>query len=179
MVATFDEPDSSHVKDFWLRVSHAAGYTGSGGVKSLSGWITAFCFWDETGRKIRQYSDEELQGHFSAPLEERKRLTLSGVKFPLIPYKDIPKSVVTVPVTVRDLGAKCEYRTTMIAGSMGMSVTEQGSTMQPISGWWMLEDSSKPLRLTDQIKRSDVDLLTEPSESSDELSWINTGHASC
>ncbi|KKP03982.1 hypothetical protein THAR02_03897 [Trichoderma harzianum] len=44
MLQTFDEPDSQTTKNFWMRAVHHAGSDGSGTVKSLSGWITAFCY---------------------------------------------------------------------------------------------------------------------------------------
>ena len=51
MIASFTQPTSPHVKSFWLRACHAAGADGSGSVRTLSGWITAFCFFSEKGQR--------------------------------------------------------------------------------------------------------------------------------
>jgi len=84
MLLTFDEPDSPAVKDFWLRVAHEAGREGSGmGIRTLSGWITAFAFWEEKGEKVYAYMDEEVSriDHWKSAVG-RKRLILDGVSYP-------------------------------------------------------------------------------------------------
>lgn len=138
MIKTFDEPDSSEVKDFWLRVCHTAGPEASG-IQTLSGWITAFCFWAEDGKRIHGYSDDSLSGKWGTPLETRKRLLLDGVVYPLISPKNIPKGVVTLPVTIVDTDAGVNRHTTVLAGSVGMTLTARETTVQPLSGWWMIE----------------------------------------
>lgn len=143
MVQSFQEPDSAKAKDFWLRTCYEAGADGSGSIATLSGWITAICFWDEHGKKIKGYSDETIQevAAFSQlTLEERRPLIMDGIKYPILSPKEVPNSFVTVPVQVKDFGEMMSYDTTMIAGSVGMTFTEHGTTVQPISGWWMLVD---------------------------------------
>lgn len=52
MLLTFDEPESEQVKQFWLHVVQEEGQAGSGrGNETLSGWITAFTFWDQDGKR--------------------------------------------------------------------------------------------------------------------------------
>jgi hypothetical protein len=151
MIATFDEPESQRVKDFWLRACHSAGRDGSGSIETLSGWITAFCFWSEEGKRIPSPSEESLQSRWSgASIAERKRLTLDGITYPMVRPRDIPQGVVSVPVTIQDLQSGLEYENTLVAGSVGMAATANGqggvqTTVQPRSGWWMLEDSVKPI----------------------------------
>jgi hypothetical protein len=75
---------------------------------------------------------------------------LGGVEFPLILPREIPVGVVSVSVIVQDYATKMEHASTMTAGSVGMTVTQNGSgiegtSFQPRSGWWMLEESVKPL----------------------------------
>ncbi|KAH0537556.1 hypothetical protein FGG08_005655 [Glutinoglossum americanum] len=150
-IATFDQPESRQIKDFWLRACHSTGRDGSGGVRSLSGWLTAFCFWGEDGKRIRSFTDEELEDHWSgASLAQRKKLVLDGVTYPIISPKSIPKGVVSVPVTVQDLESGLEHKTTMVAGSVGMTAVADSpgkiqTKVQPRSGWWVLEDSVKPI----------------------------------
>ncbi|MCJ1468419.1 hypothetical protein MMC07_007047 [Pseudocyphellaria aurata] len=144
MITSFDRPDSQLTKDFWLRTCHSAG--GSMSPATLSGWLTAFCFWDESGVRIKSFSEKQL----SRLSPDRKRLILNEIEYPLISPEAIPKGVVMVPVTVQDHRAGLKYKTTMVAGSVGMTATavdggEDLTTVQPRSGWWMLEDSVEPM----------------------------------
>ncbi|KAM0251650.1 hypothetical protein ACHAQJ_008110 [Trichoderma viride] len=155
MIKTYDHPDDQATKDFWMKAVHQAGQEASGrGVDSLSGWITAFCFWDDQGRRITQYTDEQLQRYSfdesQEYLKHRKRLVIDGVFFPIIRIKDIPQGVVEVPVKVVDFSTMIRYDTTIIAGSMGMTATASKDkaaydTFQPRSGWWMLLDKMTPV----------------------------------
>ncbi|KAF2492868.1 hypothetical protein BU16DRAFT_551599 [Lophium mytilinum] len=145
-IATFSAPDSQALKDFWLRVHHSAGVDGSGERETYSGWITAFCFWHhhKYTRKIMRVESvpHDLDG------VDRKQLVLDGVAYPIIAPESIPDGVVSVPVKVKDFAEEIEYATTFIAGSVGMTGMPSGgrlSTVQPRSGWWMLQDSCKPL----------------------------------
>jgi hypothetical protein len=152
MIKSFDSPDSEEVKNFWLRACYKAGIDGSGAdIETISGWITAFCFWDEKGKRIQRFDDlsRELQTSYS----ERKRLVLDGVEFPVIRPKDIPTGVVSVPVKIEDHLLGVERLTTMTAGLVGMTATKKSGNdeadfdcFQPRSGWWMLEESVKPLK---------------------------------
>jgi len=152
MIASFTQPTSPHVKSFWLRACHAVGADGSGsGVRTLSGWITAFCFFNEEGKRILDYSDEEMSKRDrGVSIAERQRLVLGDVAYPVISPKSIPKGVVSVPVTVQDYATGLEHKTTMVAGSVGMMPSPGSSggdltKVQPKSGWWILEDSVKPM----------------------------------
>ncbi|PUU76902.1 hypothetical protein B9Z19DRAFT_1087393 [Tuber borchii] len=151
MIASFAQPTSPHVKSFWLRACHAVGADGSGSVRTLSGWITAFCFFSEKGERIWRYSDEEMiRWDKGVSIAERQRLVLGDVAYPVISPKSIPKGVISVPVTVQDWATGLEYKTTMVAGSVGMMPSAGSSggdltKVQPKSGWWILEDSVKPM----------------------------------
>ena len=149
MIASFTQPTSPHVKSFWLRACHAVGADGSGSVRTLSGWITAFCFFSEKGQRISDYSDEDMiKWDKGVSIAERQRLVLGDVAYPVISPSSIPKGVVSVPVTVQDWATGLEHKTTMVAGSVGM-IPSAGSSgrdlnkVQPKSGWWILEDSVK------------------------------------
>lgn len=49
MIETFDQPDSQSIKDFWMRAVHQEGANSSSRIETLSGWLTAFCYWNESG----------------------------------------------------------------------------------------------------------------------------------
>ena len=151
MIASFTQPTSPAIKDFWLRACHSAGIGGSGGARTLSGWITAFCFFSKTGNRTTEYTDEQLST-FARRLNvpEWERLVLDDIVYPIIDLWSIPKGIVSVPVTFQDYGAGLEHKTMMVAGSVGVvpSSVESGGDLtivQPRSGWWMLEDSVKPM----------------------------------
>jgi hypothetical protein len=149
MLLTFDEPDSPVVKDFWLRVAHEAGREGSGqGIRTLSGWITAFAFWKEDGKMVYNYTDDEVRRRMARWDSEfdRKRLVLDGVSYPLIRPSSIPLGVVTLPMTIGDKGADIARYTTVLAGSVGMSLSDNRSTVAPLSGWWVRQEFTQPLK---------------------------------
>ncbi|KAL6886051.1 hypothetical protein GGI43DRAFT_431858 [Trichoderma evansii] len=152
MIETYDYPDDQTTKDFWMKAVHEAGSEGSwpGGLETLSGWLTAFCFWDSEGQTVHQYTDKELLEYDDAKLEDRKRLIIDDVVFPIIRAGRVPKGLVQVLITVIDSSTNLEYNTTVIAGSVGMTETASENeavydTFQPRSGWWMLQDSVKSI----------------------------------
>ena len=155
MVHTFDDPESLKVKNFWMRAAFEAGSEGSGrGVTTLSGWITAFCFWGDDGKRTYDRTEQcQRNDQFGVTLEQRKPLVLDGVSFPLMGPKDVPRGFVTVPVIVKDYAARIDLNTTMVAGLVGVKLTskDDGDTMQPISGWWMLEDSREKMGVSDTM----------------------------
>lgn len=51
MVASFDRPNDERVRDFWRRACHSVGSEASGEPSTMSGWLTAFCWWLLTHEK--------------------------------------------------------------------------------------------------------------------------------
>jgi len=49
-IKTFTDPGSEIVTTFWNRIAHFEG--GGSGPRYYSGWITAFCFWDDGGKML-------------------------------------------------------------------------------------------------------------------------------
>jgi hypothetical protein len=142
MVASFDSPDEANVKDFWARAVHEAIGSPSGGITTLSGWLTAFCWWDGSGERVKSYTDKELARSYVA--EGRRRLTLDGVEFPIIQRRKVPPAVMALPVTLYNTE---HSKAILLAGSMGMQVTEEGegqTAAQPVSGWWFLSTDHEP-----------------------------------
>ena len=144
MVASFDSPDGADVKNFWARTVHEGPAKSSGGIVSLSGWLTTFCWWGAGGERVPSYTDEQLSKILRPGY---CRLTLDGVEFPIIERKRVPPGVVTVPVI---LPPHVPSKAIFVGGSMGMQVIEQEddqTAAQPASGWWLLsavEDRSIP-----------------------------------
>lgn len=138
MVRSFTEPKSAEVIDFWNKIVHRNS-VGSG-TDYLSGWLTAFCFWDEDGNAAR------LQSWKKPP-----NGVLEDVMYPTVDVDAVPAGHASVPVKVDDMGD--EYEATMVAGSVGIVATSSPTaherregpevgplirdTVQPVSGWWM------------------------------------------
>ncbi|KAK3904673.1 hypothetical protein C8A05DRAFT_42292 [Staphylotrichum tortipilum] len=141
MVASFDRPDDEDDKQFWLHAVHQYGAGSSGGIVTVSGWLTAFCWWSSDGKRATNYSDEEL-GRFVGK-EGYQRLTLDWVDFPVIKQQEIPTGVVSTPVTFYQEGLD-PLTGSLLAGSIGMQVVvddDNETTVQPTSGWWLFTPS--------------------------------------
>ncbi|KAK4085167.1 uncharacterized protein Triagg1_157 [Trichoderma aggressivum f. europaeum] len=127
MKRTFDEPDSKEIKDFWLNVAwETADSHMSGDPLKISGWITAFAYFNDNGSVAQDdYVGEQLE--------------LGGVVYPIIHPNHIPSSLVMVPITMTDLEAGVRTFSTAIAGTIGMSISG-GSKSQPFSAWWVVQE---------------------------------------
>jgi hypothetical protein len=144
IVESFEHPDSQETKDSWLKAVNQAGMGGSSDIETISGWIAAFCFWSEKGERVEVFEDTVCM--LETKYEDRKRLVLDGVEFPMIRPKDIPVGIMSVPVVIQDFVTELVHHTTMMAGSAGVTVRvldaeTGGASFQPRSGWFMLEES--------------------------------------
>ena len=137
-VQTFKSPDSEEVLDFWQKIAHE--YNMGSGPTYLSGWITAFCFWDADGKML--YQEKSLKEN-----SRSKDNSFNTEIFHTIDVDKVPAGYASVPVKVDDNGYV--FDATMIAGSVGLKATSSGKelenaragldTLQPVSGWWMYE----------------------------------------
>lgn len=109
MVQCFSDPSSPEILDFWNSIVHR--HRGSG-MDYLSGWLPAFCFWDEDGKA-----------------KGARGRVLDDVAYPTVDTDNLPAGFASVPVTVNDNGH--EYKATMVAGSVGILAT--ASTIQRAS----------------------------------------------
>lgn len=140
MISAFDNPNSEVVRDFWLHACHAAGQYGSGhGIRTLSGWLSAFCFWNAQGMRTGCVSEESLIEYGGDP-KVRTRYILNNVAYPVIGTMAIPSGLVSVPVNIEENGEK--IKTTVVAGAMGMTLSHGDTTVQPISGWFLLSNAA-------------------------------------
>jgi hypothetical protein len=161
LVDSFDNPTSEKTLSFWSRICHLRPL-GSGS-KELSGWITAFCFWDSEGKCLyaRWASKMAMKRNTR---DGQVWCELDGVQFHRLDMSEIPSGSSSVPVIVDDDGKL--YDTLMVAGSVGVEVSASGGdvlppkpnpwnrdgekvkgngmdTLQPISGWWMFDTGKK------------------------------------
>ncbi|KAK0671439.1 hypothetical protein QBC41DRAFT_315754 [Cercophora samala] len=145
-IASFDNPADPDVLSFWARsVDREMG----SGMDYLSGWISAFCFWDSLGQCT--YKND----HWASSL------TLDGVKYGIAETEEIPNGFAAVPVKIVYHGDEIHSR--MVAGSVGIQATTYDQrfgadnsapssasggatplrdTIQPVVGWWMFRTES-------------------------------------
>ncbi|CAG8976783.1 hypothetical protein HYALB_00008442 [Hymenoscyphus albidus] len=125
------------------------------GVTKYSGWITAFCFWDDKGSCLHKLpASEQMEAYSdSAPFGDMTidnfkdhidlHLMLDGVRYHKVSDDEIPRGWNKVPVAIDDNGENIKAE--MVAGSVGISCLMSGienesslsslDTMQPQSGW--------------------------------------------
>lgn len=142
MVASFDRPNDEDVHDFWRLAYHSVGSEALGEPTTMSGWLTAFCWWRADGKAQKAYNDSEL-----ADLEQLRghgpRLKLGGVEFPIINQEEIPSAYTKANINF-DLADDKKLATVLTAGSKGTRLMDkQGSTVQPFSCWWLLTYENK------------------------------------
>jgi hypothetical protein len=145
-VETFNSPTSWTTKGFWQKIAHHSG-NGSG-PRYLSGWITAFCFWDEKGKPLYVPGENppSIFMDMTALIRTTPFLTLSGVRYHRVNTQAIAAGWVSVPVRVDDNGKVHDTR--MVAGSVGVKVTSSKEnteldSLQPVTGWWIYESKPK------------------------------------
>lgn len=106
-VRSFDEPTSVDVINFWQRIADYR--VGGSGADYLSGWLTAFCFWDEKGNCTQK--------------DRYGMLQLDGVSYAPLDWDDVPPGWASVPVEL-DLdenGGATVRKCRLLAGSVGMT----------------------------------------------------------
>jgi hypothetical protein len=128
LVACFDAPaDDAAIVDFWTRMVH---YSGGSGVSYLSGWIVAFCFWDEKGKLLpEEWWVDMVKAKLAKGPEERlyygvpfKHNHLGGVVYHQVDIEKVPAGYTTCPITI--LGEYRRLKTNLLAGSVGFRSTE-------------------------------------------------------
>lgn len=131
---TFRDPDGEAALAFWQGIVNKHDPNGSGTV-AYSGWITAFCYWNEKGECLH----EQKHG--------------AGSRGPRLTRSQIPMGFSKVPVTLMNDGVIIP--TEMVAGSVAIKAVQSRSepppseggvrksrggvfdTIQPESGWFM------------------------------------------
>ncbi len=125
----------NHNPDFWSRVcsTHSEG----SGSSCLSGWITAFCCFNDKGKWM---GDNKTYVEWNKT--EQKSVTIHS-DYPVIGTDDIPSGMVSVPVKLVYPPDETEHKTKIFAGSFAMDMV--GDTgIAPRLDWAMaLVDESK------------------------------------
>ncbi|KAH7889203.1 hypothetical protein F5I97DRAFT_1923775 [Phlebopus sp. FC_14] len=139
-VSAYDTPHSPENLEFWNKVAHSEFGSGP---QWLSGWITAFCVFNEQGEwqgnplneeRIREHEPKKLLRpadplHISPSqfasvytIRERRKphLVLDGFPYPTIDSQDIPCGYACVDVKLDDHGRVLD--TVMMAGLIGSQI---------------------------------------------------------
>ncbi|SPJ84243.1 uncharacterized protein FTOL_10760 [Fusarium torulosum] len=136
LVLSFEQPDSAKVTDFWNTI--VTKQRRGSGTSTLTGWITAFCYWNAQGEANQRLCKD----------------VLDGVSYPVIATCGTPIGFGSVPVTISD--GSNEQKCVMLAGSIGIQaqaiddkkveaehvdgIQKKSYTgIQPVSGWLMYE----------------------------------------
>ncbi|KAI0017334.1 hypothetical protein F4780DRAFT_612180 [Xylariomycetidae sp. FL0641] len=128
-VRSFDDDakDDPSLADFWSRIAHHQ--RNGSGPSYLSGWITAFCFWNAKGETLyhrpRTPSGDPSARGAAGGVETR--CELAGEIYHRVDTSDIPAAYASVPVRVDDNGR--EVRTRMVAGSVGVAASSSGDKL--------------------------------------------------
>jgi len=131
-IKAFDgEPDT----DFWGRVCHYS--SGGSGPTYLSGWITAFCVWNNEGKwQGPPIADQTAHQHFQGRGWVSRALTLDGVNYPTIDSNDVPPGFCEVDVKLDDNGLELECM--MVSGHLASFIEGQKrDTIRPVPSWFM------------------------------------------
>lgn len=116
-VRSFEDPEDEKVVDFWTKI--IADTSNGSGYNYFSGWITAFCHWNQEG-------DRQVSKNHST-------LTWDDMGFYSLDLKDIPPGYASVPVEINDNGNT--WKSQMTAGSIGLTLTSRnGSVDVPLTG---------------------------------------------
>jgi len=115
-VRTFDDPESDNIEDFWSRIAHESCGSGS---HRISGWITAFSFWDQDGKSLYAPHGE--------PPAHQALLRLDETVYHTVEMSRIPAGWTSVPLKIDDNGNL--YETTMVAGSVAIRVSASGGSL--------------------------------------------------
>ena len=118
-VRSFDSPDDPEVCSFWSRIAHQNGGSRR---QFLSGWITAFCFWDADGKCLYNSPTGPVDRRGYYPT--RPGCDIDGILYHQVDTNDIPNGYVSLPVTVDDNGVI--HKTRMVAGSVGIQLSTSG-----------------------------------------------------
>ncbi|KAF7343127.1 hypothetical protein MVEN_01743100 [Mycena venus] len=165
-VVAFDSPDKSANVDFWQTVAHFV--PGGSGPSFYSGWISAFCAFNEEGKWIGLPLKENVPQASAPPdslsakdfwatygdtkhyyFTHHSKFSLDDTPFHMVECNNIPSSYVEVPVKLKEEGSDEVEDAKMLAGVVGTLASDSGAvgtrdSVQPVTGWWMYLTRESP-----------------------------------
>ena len=74
IISSFDSPDLPQTKEFWGQACHFDGVNLGIDRETITGWITAFCFWSDAGDCLHpDFIDGNALHHHRNPIEQPGR----------------------------------------------------------------------------------------------------------
>ena len=122
--------------DWWSRVCTKIG-NGSG-PRWLSGWITTFCVFNDSGEWVGDHFAKEYYGE--AVINPNKDCGYSEEGWPIIKCNDIPKGFVKVDLVIDDNGVV--YKTELLAGHMSTYIQDPFSIRPHVE--WLIRVKPEP-----------------------------------
>lgn len=113
-VDSFTSPDTDPTRHFWQKIADAKH---GSGMTWISGWISAFCFWNQDGKMLYGIGNGK----------KKAGCLLDDISYHQVEISLIPSGCTSVPVTINDNGTI--YKTMMVAGSVGVRVTSSGKML--------------------------------------------------
>lgn len=135
--------------DWWSRVCTNIG-NGSG-QRWLSGWITTFCVFNDSGEWVGDDFSKKSYGEVIP--NPNKDCGYSEEGWPIIKVNDIPKGFVQVDLIIDDNGT--EYKTHLVAGHMSTYSPDDFSIKPHVE--WLIRIKPEPVV---KKSRSELEQLT-------------------
>jgi hypothetical protein len=111
-VTSFAEPDSLATKAFWTSIVNAKAVNICGAPPIyISGWITGFLFWTDTGKPYGRGENKELS------------YALDGVAYPMLDIRTLPVGYARAPFIMRDFDNQDRFPAYVAAGNLGKQIT--------------------------------------------------------
>ncbi|KAF7304005.1 hypothetical protein MIND_00631700 [Mycena indigotica] len=156
-VLTFDDPSEHGNIQFWQQVAHF--WPGGSGPSVYSGWLNAFCVFDQKGRwigpKFKRNVESAVPPETLTPREFWETYTnydpewvlFDDTGYHTVEANYIPPCYAEVDVMLLDNGVP--MKASMCAGIIGMRVDSSGSkevsmtgendVVKPQAGWWLFD----------------------------------------
>ncbi|EJF60291.1 hypothetical protein DICSQDRAFT_147965 [Dichomitus squalens LYAD-421 SS1] len=136
------------------------------GLDLLSGWITAFCVWDQDGKWL-------VRSRLAGPQSSRSTVnpddyTLDGISYFELDMKRIPHGYGDVDVLVDDNGQTFDCK--MVSGHVAATITKSSDddgaydTLSPAPQWFLYVKGEKPRRGYEEERADTMKRLFELSK---------------
>jgi Domain of unknown function (DUF4419) len=128
-------------REFWELMINRGGPRMSG-MTHISGWLGAFCAWDNRGAFFKHRAEvarraKQRPQSFVAEEEEEEDLIFDGVSFPNVDYQ-FPEGYAEVDVKVVDRAKGKTMDCAMLAGHMGIAIEGAQHDIVRIAPQWFM-----------------------------------------